>query len=95
LVPTLRCNRKLRCGLLKNSSEASSMVSYSWARVSKTASKTIWQGDNSGAIIVEYALILAIIVVGIATVCSPNGVVFQIIRALYARTVIIINMPWL
>lgn len=53
--------------------------------------------DQAGAIVVEYALVVAIIVVGTAGLLAPsrdNGV-FEVIRQLYQRMEIVIGMPWL
>ncbi len=58
--------------------------------------KIIEHKRNGGAIIVEYALVMAIIVVGLAQLCvRPDSPVFQIIRHVYRRMVIVISMPWL
>lgn len=54
-------------------------------------------GHRGGAIIVEYALVMAIVVVQLAVLCTPrsDSVVFTLIRQAYQRMVIVISLPWL
>lgn len=48
-----------------------------------------------GAIIVEYALVMGVVVVQLVLLCSPGGPVFGLIRDIYRRMVFVISLPWL
>ena len=63
----------------------------------------VWDGmktkrnSRAGAIIVEYALVMAIVVVQIVILLAPgeNSLFFPKLRDVYSRIVIVISMPWL
>lgn len=52
---------------------------------------------KAGAITVEYALVMAIVVVQLAILCapSPQSPMFNMIRLVYRRVITVIGMPWL
>lgn len=56
--------------------------------------------SSKGSVLVEYAVVMFFVVVWLAALLSPepvigNFTVYDLIRELYARTVVVISMPWL